>query len=503
MSAIYYITTPIYYVNDKPHIGHAYTSIAADVLARFKRMDGYEVLFTTGTDEHGQKIAKAAWEKNISPQAFCDEVSKSFQDLTPLLNLSNDIFIRTTQNHHQKAAQYLWQELQDKGHIYKGCYKGWYAVRDEAYYGADELIDGKAPTGADVEWIEEDSYFFNLSQWQQPLLDFYKQHPDFIKPQGRFNEVIKFVEGGLHDLSISRSTFKWGVPVPHDSDHVMYVWIDALVNYLSVLGYPHKDTVKTHWPHAIHMVGKDILRFHGVYWPAFLMAAGLTPPQRIMAHGWWTINGQKMSKSLKNTIDPVSFVKTHGVDALRYYLMREAPMGHDGNFSHETFIQRYNADLANDLGNLSQRVLSFVHKNACSHVPTPDVLTKEDHNLLHEAKKCLTLLRRYADQQAHSRMLEAIWRLISLSNKYVDEMAPWHLKKTDTQRMETVLYVLLDVLRMIGLYILPFMPQTATTLLNFLSVKEDERTFLKHPPLKPHTPLPAPVGLFPRIQSSL
>lgn len=500
MSDPYYITTPIYYVNDKPHLGHAYTSVAADALARFKRLDGYRVLFLTGTDEHGQKIAKAAEEACISAQLLCDHVSKTFFNLSSALNLSNDMFIRTTQPEHKRAAQALWQAMQEKGHIYKGSYAGWYAVRDEAYYGVDELIDGKAPTGAEVEWIQEDSYFFNLSQWQQPLLDFYRNNPFFIAPEGRRKEVIRFVEGGLNDLSISRSTFTWGVAVPGDDTHVMYVWLDALTNYLTALGFPdQQEGIKTFWPTSIHLVGKDILRFHAVYWPAFLMAAGLQPPRRIFAHGWWTIEGQKMSKSLKNTIDPIELVKSYGIDAVRYFLLREVPLGQDGNFSRQAFIKRYNADLANDLGNLAQRVLSFIHKNAGGVVPQPGKLAPADQVMLQQAENSLPNLRQLADHQALSRMLEDIWRLVALANRYVDEQAPWTLKKTDPARMETVLYVLSEVLRLIAMYSLPFIPQTAERLLDFLAIPKEEHTFSTFQPLRPGTNLPVPVGLFPRV----
>ena len=339
----YYVTTPIYYVNDKPHIGHAYTSIACDVLARFLRIDGAEVKFLSGTDEHGQKVEKSAAEKNVSPQELADENSEHFRELLKHLNISNDDFIRTTEERHKQGAQAFWKEIQKNGHIYLDKYSGWYSVRDEAYYQESELIDGKAPTGADVEWVEEPSYFFKLSAFEDKLLDLYEANPAFIAPESRRNEVISFVKSGLKDLSISRTTFKWGVPVPGDEDHVMYVWLDALTNYITALGYPFKTDF---WPANLHMVGKDILRFHAVYWPAFLMAAGVELPQRIFAHGWWTNEGQKISKSLGNVIDPFEIANEFGVDQIRYFLMREIPFGKDGDFSREKLITRINSDLA-------------------------------------------------------------------------------------------------------------------------------------------------------------
>ena len=361
----FYITTPIYYVNDVPHIGHAYTTVACDVLARFMRLDGRDVKFLTGTDEHGQKVEKSAAKASDGTQEFVDRVSQNFRELAALMNISNDDFIRTTEDRHREACQGLWKAIQaNSDDIYLGSYAGWYSVRDEAFYGEDELKDGAggkkiAPSGAEAEWVEEPSYFFRLSAWSDRLLEFYERNSDFILPESRRNEVLSFVKGGLRDLSISRTSFRWGVPVPDAPDHIMYVWMDALTNYITAAGYPDVDAAdyKRYWPADVHMVGKDILRFHAVYWPAFLMAAGLEPPRRVFAHGWWTIEGEKMSKSLGNAIDPVALIEKYGLDPLRYFLMREVPFGNDGNFSREAFINRANGDLANDLGNLAQRVL--------------------------------------------------------------------------------------------------------------------------------------------------
>ena len=361
----YYLTTPIYYVNDKPHIGHAYTTLACDALARFKRLDGYDVMFLTGTDEHGQKVQKSAEAKGVEPKAFTDEVSQNFRDLTKVLDFTNDDFIRTTEPRHYAACQQLWNTLIENGDIYLGSYSGWYAVRDEAFYAESEIKDGKAPTGAPVEWVEEPSYFFRLSAYQDKLLEHYDANPDFVAPKSRFNEVKSFVKGGLLDLSVSRASFSWGVPVPGDEDHVMYVWLDALTNYMTAAGYAQEggevDYAKR-WPADLHMVGKDILRFHAVYWPAFLMAANLELPKRVYAHGWWTNEGQKISKSLGNVIDPIEIADKYGLDQMRYFMLREVPFGNDGDFSHQAMVHRMNGDLANDLGNLCQRVLSMIFK---------------------------------------------------------------------------------------------------------------------------------------------
>ncbi len=492
----YYITTPIYYVNDKPHIGHAYTSLAADMLARFKRLDGYHVKFVTGTDEHGQKIAKAADAKGVSCQAFVDEVSETFQELTLALNLTNDVFIRTTQEHHKLAVQHLWQRILDSGNIYLSEYAGWYAVRDEAFYQEDELIDGKAPTGADVEWLTESSYFFKLSAWQQSLLDYYAKNLNAILPESRRNEVLRFIEGGLKDLSISRRTLKWGVPVPNDADHVMYVWLDALTNYLSAIGYPD-DSYQEFWPHAVHLVGKDILRFHSVYWPAFLMAAGIEPPKTVFAHGWWTVEGEKMSKSIGNVIDPFAMVEQYGADALRYFVLRDLSFGQDGDFSKQAFINRLNTDLANAYGNLCQRVLSFIYKNAEAKIPTPGEFNSEDNALLNMPSSLLETLKQHIDNFQPHRYCETVWQIIGEANRYVDSQKPWDLKKTDTSRMATVLYVLCEVIRQTAILTQPILPQASSKILGMLKVVDTNRNLSSLPTkLEPGIVIDEPKALF-------
>ena len=380
----FYVTTPIYYVNDAPHIGHAYTTLACDTIARFARLEGRRVRFLTGTDEHGQKVEKAAAAAGKAPQAFTDEVSQRFRDLARRMQITNDDFIRTTEARHRVGVQALWRELAARDQIYLGTYAGWYSVRDESFYAENELVDGRAPTGAPVEWVEEPSYFFRLSAWQQRLLDFYEAHPDFILPASRRNEVVSFVRRGLQDLSVSRTSFAWGVPVPDDPDHVVYVWLDALTNYMTALGYPDCDSkdFRDFWPADVHVVGKDILRFHAVFWPAFLLAAGLAPPRRVFAHGWWTNEGEKISKSLGNVIDPIELIDTYGLDQTRYFLLREVPFGNDGDFSRTAMITRMNRDLANDYGNLVQRVLSMIQRNCAGRLPHPGALAADDRALL-------------------------------------------------------------------------------------------------------------------------
>ncbi len=504
----FYVTTPIYYVNDAPHIGHAYTSLACDVLARFKRLDGFDVKFLTGTDEHGQKVEKSALKAGIDPQTFTDNVSQKFRDLADFMNFSHDDFVRTTEQRHKRACQDIWQKLIDNGEIYLGSYAGWYAVRDEAFYDEGELSKGPgdtmvAPTGAEVEWVEEPSYFFRLSAWADRLLEMYDARPDFIAPQSRRNEVTSFVRGGLRDLSVSRTTFKWGVPVPGDDEHIMYVWLDALTNYLTGVGYPQTDggEYATYWPADLHMVGKDILRFHAVYWPAFLMAAGLPTPKRVFAHGWWTNEGQKISKSLGNVISPYDLVDKYGLDQVRYFLLREVPFGNDGDFSHASMVNRCNGELANDLGNLAQRVLSMIAKNCDGAVPQCGDFNPDDEKMLNFAMDLISGVRTDMDRQAFNQVLEDIWLAIRMANGYVDAQAPWKLKKEDPERMATVLYVLAEVIRHIALLLQPFMPDSMARMLDQLAVSPEHRSFAflgaAHR-LSPGTALPAPQGVFPR-----
>ncbi len=508
----FYITTPIYYVNDRPHLGHAYTTIACDVMARYKKLDGFDVYFLSGTDEHGQKVQQAAEAKGIDPQIFTDKVSQNFRDLLPQLNITNNDFIRTTEERHKIACQALWKKLLESGDIYLSKYAGWYAVRDEAYYGEDELKDGPsgkkiAPSGAECEWVEEESYFFRLSAWGDRLLKLYEENPQFIQPDTRRNEVISFVKSGLRDLSVSRTRLTWGVPVPDAPGHVMYVWIDALTNYISALGYPDEnaDLFKKYWPANVHMVGKDILRFHAVYWPAFLMAAKLPVQKQVFAHGWWTIEGQKMSKSLGNVIAPEDLINTYGLDQARYFVLREVPFGSDGDFSHAQAVARINADLANGFGNLAQRTLSMIAKNCDGKVPTHGDFTAEDKALLKDAQENLVpALRKEFDKFSFNRGLEHFSKLVNAANAYIDVQAPWGLKKTDVKRMETVLYVLAETIRCLALAIQPVAPDSAAKMLEQVGVPADKRHYANISPadaLKPGTALPAPEGVFPRIDA--
>ncbi len=502
----YYVTTPIYYVNDLPHIGHAYTTLACDALARFMRLDGYDVKFLTGTDEHGQKVEKSALDAGMEPQAFTDKVSQNFRELSGVLNFSNDDFIRTTEARHQRSCQVLWDRLMEAGEIYPGSYAGWYAVRDEAFYTEAELTDtpdGKkvAPSGAEVEWVEEPSYFFRLSAWQDRLLKHYEDNPNFIGPETRRNEVISFVRGGLRDLSVSRTTFKWGIPVPGDDAHIMYVWLDALTNYITGVGFPdtkNKEYTK-YWPADVHMVGKDILRFHAVYWPAFLMGAGLDPPKRVFGHGWLLNRGEKMSKSVGNVLRPDELVARYGLDQVRYYLLREVPFGNDGYISHETMVGRINSDLANDFGNLAQRGLSMIAKNCEGKVPRPGAFTEADEQLLEEAEILLTDMRVDMHRQAFHTALMRVWEVIAAANRYVDEQAPWTLRKTDPPRMATVLYVAAETVRHLAILSQPIMPGAMGRMLDQLGADPGKRDFTAlGDPLEPGIPLPKPEGVFPR-----
>jgi methionyl-tRNA synthetase len=506
----FYITTAISYVNGPPHLGHAYEAIAADVMARFKRLDGFDVYFLTGTDEHGQKVQKTALAQGKTPQALCDEIAALFIAMCAQLGVSNDQFIRTTNAAHKESCQVIWGKMQEAGDIYLNKYAGWYSERDEAFYGEDELetaADGKKvakSTGTPVHWMEEESYFFKLSEYTQKLLDYYEAHPEFIQPAFRRNEVVSFVKQGLKDLSISRTSFDWGVKVPNSKNHIMYVWVDALTNYISAIGYPDdkKGDFKKYWPADVHLIGKDIVRFHTVYWPAFLMSAGLPIPKRVFGHGFLLTRGEKMSKSLGNVISPQDLVDRFGVDATRYGLMREVTFGQDGDITYELLGNRVNAELANNIGNLAQRTLSQVAKNCAGKVPAPGTLEDADHLLLDKAGQALlVLVRNEFEKMQFSRALEEIVHVANAANLYIDAQAPWTLKKTNPPRMETVLYVLCEVIRNLGIILQPFTPSAAGKVLDQVAVPADKRAFefMGSPhALATGTALPPPAGVFPR-----
>lgn len=471
MTQYFYITTPIYYVNDKPHLGSAYTSVMVDIIARFKRIDGFKVYFCTGTDEHGQKIANTARDNKETPQELVDRVSQNFKQMGYYLNLTPDFFIRTSEDYHKEAVTALWNTLEEKGYIYKGVYSGWYSTRDEAFFDENELVDGKAPTGAPVDWIEEQSYFFKLSAFTDKLLEYYEEHPEFIGPQSRRNEVISFVKSGLRDLSVSRLGLDWGIQVPNGAGHTIYVWLDALTNYLSVLGYPSMEKVNKVFPTAVHVVGKDIIRFHAVYWPAFLMAAELPLPYKIYGHGWWTSNGQKMSKSLGNVIDPLELCNNYGSDSLRYFMMRAMPFGQDGDFSHSRFIQTINSELADGIGNLVHRILSFIYKHLDGIIPELNMTQTEDHDLMQSAQGLWGELSKFMENQELHKYLEAINGFVAQANRYIDLNKPWELKKTDTQRMKDVLGILAHAFPYLAKAIMPVTPIAAEKLFNLLDLK--------------------------------
>ena len=506
----FYITTPIYYVNADPHIGTAYTTLACDVLARFKRLEGYRVKFLTGTDEHGQKIERSAQKANLDTQGFVDKVAERFENLFKLMNISNDDFIRTTEPRHKDCAIEFWNILQKNGHIYLGKYSGWYSVSDEAFYSEDELIGGKAPTGAEVEWLEEESYFFNLSKWQDKLLDFYEKNPEFVFPKYRFNEIISFVKGGLNDLSISRVSFEWGIPVPGNLKHIIYVWLDALTNYVAALGFPNlsKD-FRQFWPADVHMMGKDITKFHAIYWPAFLMAAGIELPKQIVSHGWWLNEGEKISKSLGNVIDPIELIKDYGLDQVRYYLMREISFGNDGSFSHSSFVSRVNSELSNKIGNLVQRTLSMVYKNCPQGIPhySKDKINKlyVETDILKEALDLFGKVKSKIDQYQFHKALEDIVSFVDQVNIFIDQEAPWGLKKINPDRMEEVLYIVLESVRYFSVLLVVFIPDSANKILDQLLVPGDKRSFTH---LNPDYALMGgkidqPVGVFPRIMEGI
>ena len=509
----YYITTAITYPNGDPHIGHAYEYIATDAIARFKRLDGFDVWFLTGTDEHGLKMAQAAAAEGISPAQLAKRNSDIYQRLQEKLNISFDRFIRTTDADHYEASKAIWQRMADAGDIYLDSYAGWYSVRDERYFTEDETtLDATGnriavETGTPVTWTEEQTYFFRLSAYGDKLLAHYDANPDFIGPQVRRNEVVSFVSGGLNDLSISRTSFDWGVPVPDHPDHVMYVWVDALTNYLTGVGYPDTDSdlFRRYWPADVHMVGKDIIRFHAVFWPAFLMSAGIELPRRVFAHGFVLNSGEKMSKSVGNVIDPVTLVDEFGVDQVRYFFLREVPFGQDGSYSEEAIIARTNADLANELGNLAQRSLSMVAKNLDGIVPTPGDFSTDDTELLAAADGLLDRVRIEFYSQAMHLALEAIWLMLGAANRYFSAQQPWVLRKSESEadqvRFRTTLYITCEVVRIAALLVQPVMPDSAGKLLDLLGQPEDQRTFAAVATrLMPGTALPPPTGVFPRYQ---
>lgn len=461
------VTTPIYYINGSPHIGHAYASIAADIIARFKRMDGAEVHFCTGTDEHGIKVARSAEKAGIDVLTYSDNASRRFREMTKELNLSNDDFIRTTEARHIKSAQEFWKLL--KKDLYMGKYAGWYDPRDETFVSEDDVVDGKAPSGGTVEWMEEESYFFKLSTYQDKLLRYYEEHPDFIAPTSRRNEIINFVKSGLRDLSVSRSKFSWGIPVPGEENHVMYVWIDALANYITSLGFPDNlQRVSEMMNECVHIVGKEILRFHAVYWPAFLMSANLPLPKRIFAHGWWTCDGQKMSKSVGNVVDPTAMINKYGLDQVRYFLFRAVRFGEDGDFSEEALKSRVSYDLANDLGNLVQRVLAFIQKSGGNFVADYN-FSETAQGLYSEVRNIVPNMRKFIDVQDLYSAFECVWKLVSLGNRFVNDEKPWELAKQNSPKLQAVLTVLVETIRAIAFGIAPFMPDTARKIFNFIN----------------------------------
>ena len=478
----YYITTPIYYPSAKPHMGHAYSSIVADVFARFKRLDGYKVFFLTGTDEHGQKIEKAAKKNKKNPKDFCDEISKTFKDLTKILNLTNDDFIRTTEKRHSDAVEDLWNKLHKNGDIYLSKYKGWYSVSDEAYYNEDEVIDkdGKKVSilsNSIVEWVEEESFFFKLSKWQNKLLEFYNQNPNFILPESRKNEVISFVKSGLKDLSISRKSFSWGIKVPNDKKHVIYVWLDALTNYISALNYPDTQSslFKNFWPADLHLIGKDILRFHAIYWPAFLLAADILPPKRVYGHGWILSGEEKMSKSKGNILDPIEIIKKYGLDQLRYYLVKEVSFGNDGNISTESIESCINSDLANNFGNLCQRVFSFIKNNCDNKVTKIKNISDSDKKLIEQTKNLTKELRNEMDKQNLNNYIKSVVNISFLTNKYINDEEPWKLKKNSLEKMNNILHIALEQIAKISILLNPIIPNKTSKVLDALNINNNLR----------------------------
>jgi methionyl-tRNA synthetase len=503
----FYLTTAISYPNGPPHVGHAYEALATDTIARFMRLDGYDVYFLTGTDEHGIKMKQTATREGLDPRALADRNTPLFRKMVAALGCTNDDFIRTTEQRHHAASQELWRRMAAAGDIYKDKYAGWYSVRDEAYYAESETqvsADGVryGPQGTPVEWVEEESYFFRLSAYQDRLLDHHARHPEFVGPDERRNEVVSFVKGGLRDLSISRTTFDWGIRVPGDDRHLMYVWVDALTNYITAVGFPDANApLWRYWPADLHVIGKDIVRFHAVYWPAFLMSAGIALPRRIFAHGFLFNRGEKMSKSVGNVVDPFALIDAYGRDPVRYFFMREVPFGQDGNYSHEAIVQRINADLANDLGNLAQRSLTMIARNCGGVVPEEGKPSGDDRRMMHAADGLIDVCRAAMKEQQIHQVLNAIWAVVADTNRYFAAAAPWELRKTDPKRMGTVLYVTAEVLRQVAILAQPVMPGACARLLDMLAVDPARRNFAAlgiKGCLKPGTPLPPPAAIFPR-----
>ena len=503
----YFITTAINYPNGIPHIGHAYEAIATDALARFQRLNGKDVFFLTGTDEHGLKMVQTAESEGLSVAELAARNAGRFREMDERLNVSFDRFIRTTEPEHHRSVQVVWNRMQQNGDIYIDTYAGWYSVRDEAYYAEEETVLGddnvrRGPQGSPVEWVEEKSYFFKLSAYQDRLLALYESQPDFIGPDSRRNEVVSFVKGGLKDLSISRTTFDWGVKVPNDPEHVMYVWVDALTNYITGVGFPDEsDANWRYWPADVHIIGKDIIRFHAVYWPAFLMSAGIPVQKRVFAHGFLFSRGEKMSKSVGNVVDPFNLADQYGVDQMRYFFLREVPFGQDGNYNHEAMVARINADLANDLGNLAQRSLSMIAKQLGGVLPEPGEFTDNDKEILAEADAMLAASRTaMATQQIH-QWLNVVWAVVAEANRYFAGEAPWALAKTDPDRQKTVLYVTAEVVRQVAILTQPVMPDASSRLLDSLGIPDDKgaRDFAAlGTRIKAGATLPPPVGVFPR-----
>ncbi|HEY7296657.1 MAG TPA: methionine--tRNA ligase [Xanthobacteraceae bacterium] len=504
----YYVTTAIHYPNGPPHIGHAYEEIATDAIARFMRLDGYDVFFLTGTDEHGIKMLQTANREHLTPRELIARTVPRFQAMVERLECSNDEFIRTTESRHHRSSEAIWQRMEGAGDIYLDKYSGWYSVRDEAYYDEEETkLDEKGerigPQGTPVEWVEEESYFFRLSAYEEKLLDYYEHHPDFVLPKERFNEVASFVRAGLRDLSISRTTFEWGIKVPGNPRHIMYVWVDALTNYITGVGFPNTDSeqFRRYWPADLHVIGKDIVRFHAVYWPAFLMSAAIDLPRRIFSHGFVFNRGEKMSKSLGNVIDPFALADAYGVDQLRYFLLREIPFGQDGTYSHEAIVNRINADLANDLGNLAQRSLTMVARQLGGQLPKPGPLHESDKTILATADAMIDKARAAMKVQALHQVLNIAWATVADANRYFAAEAPWALAKTDPLRQGTVLYVTAEAIRQVAILIQPFIPASAARLLDLLAVPANQRCFSElggSRRIAPGAVMPPPAPVFPR-----